>query len=180
MCIRDSSCGPGSFTGLRICASAVQGLAYTNNLPAIAVSTLALQAQTALRLGVADTATAVLSMLDARIDEVYYAVFEFEDGLAVVREVPVACAPDSVVVNARHKLLQGVGSGCRFSEELPQAVGSRLRSLAPQLLPSARDLVPLALKCLQRGEIQQAQQVQPVYVRDEINWKKVADQGRAK
>ena len=45
--------GPGSFTGLRIATSAVQGLAYTNELPAVAMSTLACQAQTALRLGLA-------------------------------------------------------------------------------------------------------------------------------
>ena len=34
-------CGPGSFTGLRIAASAVQGLAYANEMPAIAISSLA-------------------------------------------------------------------------------------------------------------------------------------------
>ena len=47
-------CGPGSFTGLRIAASAVQGLAYSSNLPAIAVSTMAVLAQSALRLGEGD------------------------------------------------------------------------------------------------------------------------------
>ena len=34
-------CGPGSFTGLRIAASAVQGLAYANELPAVSISSLA-------------------------------------------------------------------------------------------------------------------------------------------
>lgn len=173
------SCGPGSFTGLRICASAVQGLAYASGLPAIAVPTLALQAQTALRLGAVDAGAIVLSMLDARINEVYFAVCEFEAGLAVTRQGPGACAPGDVVVEAMPSTLHAVGSGCRFERELPPALRARLQSFAPDLLPSARDLVPLALARLALGETQHPQQVQPIYVRDEINWKKLAEQGRA-
>ena len=173
------SCGPGSFTGLRICASAVQGLAYTNGLPAIAVSTLALQAQTALRLGHVDVDTAVLSMIDARINEVYYALFRFEEGLAVMQQGPVACAPGAVEIAAELSRLQAVGSGCRFVDELPAPLRSRLSSTHPELLPAAQDLVPLALAAFARGEVQQPQQVQPLYVRDEISWKKLAEQGRA-
>ena len=172
------SCGPGSFTGLRISASAVQGLAYTSNLPAIPVSTLALQAQTALRLGQVGAEAAVLSMLDARIREVYYGVCQFEAGLAVMRQGPTACAPSAVEVAASFGALHAVGSGCRLQEDLPAGVRARLASVAPELLPSARDLVPLALARLARDEVQQPQQVQPLYVRDEINWKKLAEQGK--
>lgn len=173
------SCGPGSFTGLRICASAVQGLAYTSALPAIPVSTLALQAQTALRCGEVDGGALVLSLLDARINEVYYGVYRFDGELAVPCQEPGACAPGSVAVEATGGLLQAVGSGCRFAPELPGSLRGRVQSFAADLLPSARDLVPLALSALARGEVQQPQQVQPVYVRDEISWKKLADQGRA-
>lgn len=172
------SCGPGSFTGLRIGASAVQGLAYTCNLPAIPVSTLALQAQTALRLGQVNEDAVVLSMLDARINEVYFAVCQFENELAVMSRQAVACAPASVAVPAVMPALHAIGSGCRFVDDLPAELCSRLHSVAPDLLPSARDLVPLALAALARGETQQPQQVQPVYVRDEINWKKLAEQGK--
>jgi tRNA threonylcarbamoyladenosine biosynthesis protein TsaB len=173
------SCGPGSFTGLRISASAVQGLAYSNSLPAIAVSTLTLQAQTALRLGHVDAEAVVLSMIDARINEVYYALCHFEEGLAVMREGPVACAPAAVTVAAQITQLQAVGSGCRFVADLPDALRSRLQSSHPELLPAAQDLVPLALASLARGEEQSPQQVQPLYVRDEITWKKLAEQGKA-
>lgn len=172
------SCGPGSFTGLRICASAVQGLAYTSRLPVIAISTLALQAQTALRLGEVDEEACVLSMLDARINEIYYAVCEFEEGLALVREGPRACPAADLVVEASGATLRAVGSGCHFAGDLPETIRARVRSWAPELLPHARDLVPLALAGLARGESQQAQEVQPVYVRDEINWKKLAEQGK--
>jgi tRNA threonylcarbamoyladenosine biosynthesis protein TsaB len=173
------SCGPGSFTGLRIGASAVQGLAYASGLPAVAVSTLALQAQTALRLQAVTADCTVLSMLDARINEVYYAVCQFEQGLAEVREGPVACPAPRVEVDSTYGELHAVGSGCLLGDQLPPGLRVRLLSTAPHLLPAARDLVPLALAALQRGEQQRGQQVQTVYVRNVIIWKKLAEQGPA-
>lgn len=172
------ACGPGSFTGLRICASAVQGLAYTNNLPAIAVSTLACQAQTALRTGAVNADALVLSLLDARINEVYYAIYSFEGGLPVLRDGPRACAPGSIEICSPESAFHAVGSGCQFLDQLPPAVSRQLAGASPDILPTARDLVPLALASLGRGDTQLPRQVQPVYVRDEISWKKLAEQGR--
>lgn len=170
--------GPGSFTGLRIAASAVQGLAFANRLPAVGVSTLACQAQTAFRLGAAGPADTVLSLIDARINEIYWGTFVFVDGLATPLQGPVACAPDSFRPAAGDGPLLAIGSGCRFVDGMPAAARARVEVAAPQLLPSARDLVPLALDLLRRGVSQDPGQVQPVYVRDEINWKKLSEQGR--
>ena len=39
-------------------------------------------------------------------------------------------------------------------------------------------LFPLALAAAAMGETQSARQVQPIYVRDEINWKKIPEQGK--
>jgi tRNA threonylcarbamoyladenosine biosynthesis protein TsaB len=71
-----------------------------------------------------------------------------------------------------------VGSGCHFLDQFPAPVKAILRSGAKELLPEARDLVPLALEKLGRGDIQSPQQVQPVYVRDKISWKKLSEQGK--
>jgi tRNA threonylcarbamoyladenosine biosynthesis protein TsaB len=172
-------CGPGSFTGLRIAASAVQGLAYTNQLPAVAVSSLACQVQAALRMGEVESGDLVLSLLDARIKEVYYAIYAFENGLPVLREGPHACAPDQVIAGDAFGTLRAVGDGCAYLQQLPAKLRTRLVSVAPAVLPTARDLIPLALDALASGRVQLPAQVQPVYVRDEINWKKLAEQGKA-
>lgn len=170
-------CGPGSFTGLRIAASAVQGLAYSCNIPAVAVSTLSVMAQTALRQGIVDAASTVLCTLDARINEVYTAVYAFENNTAVLREGPWACAPAALAPSGTEPLC-AVGSGCLFLDQFPRSLQTRIQTCVPDLLPSARDLVPLALEKYLRGEIQTPRNVQPVYVRDEISWKKLAEQGR--
>jgi tRNA threonylcarbamoyladenosine biosynthesis protein TsaB len=169
--------GPGSFTGLRIAASAVQGLCYSCDLPAIAVSTLSVLAQSARRVGDVGAGDTVLCTLDARINEVYSAVYSYEDSLAVLREGPWACAPADLAPGD-HGSLRAVGSGCHFLDQFPESLRTRIGSSNPDLLPAARDIIPLALAQFQCGQIQSPRQVQPVYVRDEISWKKLAEQGR--
>lgn len=171
-------CGPGSFTGLRIAASAVQGLAFANSLPAIPVSTLACQAATALRLGAIDSNAPVLSTLDARINEIYAALYDFADGTPNLQWGPVACAPGALYLDGSNDAVQALGSGCQFISEFPPELAAALHTSLPAIVPEARDLVPIALEMLRRGEVQSAAQVQPVYVRDEISWKKLAQQGK--
>lgn len=171
-------CGPGSFTGLRIAASAVQGLAYSCELPAVAISTLAVLAQGALRQGVINAQDTVLCTLDARINEVYCAVYAFADGLAVLKEGPWACAPAELSPAIAGPFV-ALGSGCHFLDQFPASLRSRITSSAPALLPAARDAIPLAQAKIRSGDIQASRLVQPVYVRDEISWKKLAQQGRS-
>ena len=171
--------GPGSFTGLRIGASAVQGLAYASGLPAIGISTLALQAQTALRTGATRAHESVFSLIDARINEVYFAPCHYEDGLAVLLQPPRVSAPEALQPLAGYGCLHAIGSGCALLEVVSAEMRSQLGAVSPAVSPSARDLVPLALARLHRGALQTAQQAQPVYVRDEISWKKLSEQGRA-
>lgn len=171
-------CGPGSFTGLRIAASAVQGLAYATGLPAIPVSTLACQAQTAVRQALAVEGDIVFSALDARINEIYFACYRIENGVPVALAPPQACAPEEVVLPAGVPRATGVGSGCEFLGGCANAVRSVIVCSHPQLLPEARDLIPIALAAATRGDMQSARQVHPLYVRDEINWKKISEQGK--
>ena len=171
-------CGPGSFTGLRIAASAVQGLSYATGLPAIPVSTLAVQAQTAYRLGLVEDGQLVLSTLDARINEVYCAWFRMTAGKAGALTAAQACPPERVQLVAGAADAVAIGSGCEFLERMPVALQQALDKVAVQVVPEAHDLITLASDQLQAGEVQAAAEVQPVYVRDEINWKKIPQQGK--
>lgn len=172
------ACGPGSFTGLRIAASAVQGLAYANELPALPVSTLACQAQTALREGLAATENRVLSMLDARINEVYWALYDFHEGLAVAVEGPHVCVPQDVLFAQTEAPLVGIGGGFSYMMSLPASLQGALTATSIDLLPRARDLIPLALADFERGQWQKPAEVMPVYVREEVSWKKISEQGK--
>lgn len=70
------SCGPGSYTGLRIGVSMAKGICYGRNLPLIAVPTLrVLCVPVLLRHDLPEDAL-LCPMLDARRMEVYAAVYD--------------------------------------------------------------------------------------------------------
>ena len=170
--------GPGSFTGLRIAASAVQGLAYTLGLPVAGISTLACLAQGVLRRGAVRESETVLVMLDARINEIYWGLYCFADGLAIARVEDAVSAPADVP----ESLLEGepgvvaLGSGIGDVDKLPNAVRKRITRQAHDQWPDSLDLLPLAEDLRRRGLLVDAGAVQPVYLRNEIHWKKLSEQ----
>lgn len=72
--------GPGSYTGLRIGVSTAKGIAYTNNLPVIAVNSLRSIAQNGKDIWQqnASSKPLLIPMLDARRMEVYTCVYDFD------------------------------------------------------------------------------------------------------
>lgn len=67
--------GPGSFTGLRIGISAVKGLAVSDRIPCIGVSTLEALAMNAIEY----EATLICPVMDARRGEFYNGLFQVKD-----------------------------------------------------------------------------------------------------
>ena len=169
--------GPGSFTGLRIAASAVQGLAYAHGLPVIGVSTLLCQAQSALRLGLVSQQDKVLSLIDARVDELYWSVLTFEQGVAVESAKPRVCKPEQLLLDDDTEVV-AIGSGLHYKERLPQVTRRCIVNCYEQCNPYARDLLPVANDRLQAGKVSAPMTVAPHYVRREISWKKLPQQGK--
>ena len=67
------TCGPGSFTGIRIGASTALGLAKALNIQAVAVPTLDALAYNAYGMGFGGD---ICPMMDARRGQVYFALFD--------------------------------------------------------------------------------------------------------
>jgi len=76
------SIGPGSYTGLRIGASAAKGICYALNIPLIGISTLQSIVFGAIRKQKEDQKVLYCPMIDARRMEVFTALFD-ENGTAI-------------------------------------------------------------------------------------------------
>ena len=163
--------GPGSFTGLRIGVSTFKGLALGVSKPLVAVPTLDAMARAVQPLGA--EAVVLCPLLDARMGEVFGALYRFEDGkrqkLTEDRVCPVeellreVCGP--VVV---------YGEGAEVYRERIQAAGSAIDIRDDVSVPRAWAVAAEAIDLLAAGAPSEAGLVSPVYLR-----KSQAEQNRA-
>ncbi|BDX19042.1 tRNA (adenosine(37)-N6)-threonylcarbamoyltransferase complex dimerization subunit type 1 TsaB [Halopseudomonas aestusnigri] len=153
--------GPGAFTGVRIATGMVQGLAFAADKPVIAVSNLAALAQRAWREHGAET---VAAAIDARMDEVYWGLYGLQDGVMQSLDDERVCPPEAVSLPDGVASVAGAGTGWQYADRL--AVSAE-RSW-PQMLPDAVDLITLALPRWLAGEVLDAADAQPVYLRDKV------------
>ena len=153
--------GPGSFTGLRTACAVAQGLAFGagggRGVPVLPVDTLAAVAETArLEHG----CTQVLAVLDARMNEVYWARYRWLDGAWQGDSDFGLCAPEALPIEA----------GWTVAGNAQAAYGERLAPHAPHVvaLPTAAALLRLAPALLAAGGGQPAAQALPRYIRDKV------------
>lgn len=153
-------CGPGSFTGVRTACGIVQGLAFGAELPVVPVVTLQAMAEACRS---EQDATDVLSVLDARMGEVYWAQYRF-DGLW--REVvpptlsnAQAVAPVGQVVACGNGL-EAYADAFAGRDFLPGALGA--------IVPHARDVAWLAQAMFASGAAIAARDAQPLYLRNKV------------
>ena len=166
-------CGPGSFTGVRIAAGVTQGIAFGADLPVVPVSTLAALAQGACdEIG----ATHVLAALDARMHEVYWGAYQRgDDGVVQLQGEEGVYAPDRVPVPESDQW-QGVGSGwASYGAALHTRLAGLVTATHAQHHPRARDVARLGVHGLQHGLAVDAEQALPVYLRNEVTWKKLSE-----
>lgn len=173
--------GPGSFTGLRIAASAVQGLAYSQDLPVVGVSTLACMAQGALSQQIAGEGDVILVLLDARVNELYYGYYQICDGLATALTQDGVAPPGQLplpVLPVDQRML-ALGNGLVYSDLLPAAIRRIFAETVADFWPRSSDIILLAEPLFAAGMMLRAEQVIPVYLRDDVGWKKLSEQDKA-
>lgn len=162
--------GPGSFTGIRIATAVVQGAAFAADLPVASVSSLlALAARAQREQGARRIAVA----LDARMDEVYWAAVEIDkQGVPLLRGSERVVAPERVPLPDGAGWL-GVGSGwASYAARLRQRLGKRLGGVLPEMRVHAHDVALLGARAFAAGEQRAPEQAQPLYLRDQVAWKK--------
>ena len=153
--------GPGSFTGVRIACGVTQGLALGANLPVIGICTLQALAQ-------ASGKNKVIAALDARMAEVYFAVYEKIDGawttvcapcLNLPRQTPAVSGTD----------WHGAGSGFAAHGEVLQArYAGQISSVDAQCVPQAGAIAELAVPLFAAGLGLDAALAMPLYLRDKV------------
>lgn len=157
--------GPGSFTGLRVASGIVQGLAFGAQLPVIPLSSLAVLAE-GFRRRHPDARGLLAVAVDARMDEVYGAVYELRDqGCQLVGQEWLLPAGLPAL-----QALAGLQYACGSGWGLAAMAAERPALTEADCEPDARDLLVLALR--DGGKSVPAHQASPVYLRDSVSWQK--------
>lgn len=161
--------GPGLFTGLRIGAGVVQGLAFALELPVVPVSSLA-----ALAHGI--DARHVLAALDARMGQVYWGAYERRaTGRMALSGQELVTAPEAVPLPPG-RTWTGAGSGWdQYHEVLARRLGDAAAGWRPGAHPRARDVARLAVEAFRDGEAVAPERAVPVYLRDNVAKKMAVD-----
>lgn len=156
------SCGPGSYTGLRIGVSMAKGICYGRNLKLIAVPTLELLCVPVLLREIPEEDALLCPMLDARRMEVYSGIYN--RALKPVREV----GADIVTAETYKDYLDEhpmyfFGNGAKKCMEV---VNHPNVHLIEGIEPLAKWMQPLAERRLLNGTTEDVAYFTPFYLKD--------------
>jgi tRNA threonylcarbamoyladenosine biosynthesis protein TsaB len=151
--------GPGSFTGLRTACSVAQGLAYGAGVKVLPIDTLLALAENARQVSGRQR---IAAALDARMDEMYLAGYDFAAAGPAPDVEPHLCSPDDFRLEA----------GWALAGNVMTPYAARLQGVAAvdfiEALPSAAAMLRLAPAMLAAGHAVDAAFALPRYIRDKV------------
>jgi tRNA threonylcarbamoyladenosine biosynthesis protein TsaB len=156
------SCGPGSYTGLRIGVSMAKGLCYGRDLPLIGLPTLEVLCVPVLLHQDLPEDALLCPMIDARRMEVYAAVYD--RALNAVRPT----GADVVTAETYREYLDRApvyffGNGAAKCREVIDHPNARF---IDDIRPLAKWMFPLAEKAKARGEFKDVAYFEPFYLKE--------------
>lgn len=154
--------GPGAFTGVRIAISVAQGIAYGLNAPVVPISSLAASA-----LGAVDNGASgiILVVQDARMQEIYWGLYKEVEGLVVPLQEDQLVPVDALPILPQ-PVAWATGSA---KEAYPEVFGPlNVAQWHAPGYPRAGAVARLAVAAFREGRTLPAEQLEPVYLRQQI------------
>ncbi len=156
------SCGPGSYTGLRIGASMAKGICYGRSIPLIALPTLKVMSVPVLLMDELPEDALLCPMIDARRMEVYAAIYD--RALNPVKEVSAdIVTADSYAEYLEQHPVYFFGNGAAKCKEVITHPNARF---VDGIQPLARWMFPLADRQYLDGTFQDVAYFEPFYLKE--------------
>jgi tRNA threonylcarbamoyladenosine biosynthesis protein TsaB len=172
--------GPGAFTGVRVATGVVQAIAYGADLPVAQISSLAALAQAYL-LNTRQGARNILVANDARMDEIYFGAYQGENNFVELLGQEKVLKPENLLVelntdplirlSQQNQQWYILGNGWSiYSNQLEtvRALCQTDHDAAAFEYPHAKYIAHLAFHESACGALVSADQVSPVYLRDNV------------
>lgn len=157
------SCGPGSYTGLRIGVSTAKGICFGADAKLIAVNTLEAMASGVIRTHceIADGAW-LCPMIDARRMEVYNAFYNLS--LTPQKETAATIIESDTFadITKEHNIVC-FGNG---AEKCKGTLTDSKISFIDGIVPLAKDMVPLAEKHFKANKFEDVAYFEPFYLKE--------------
>jgi len=150
--------GPGSFTGVRIGVATVKGLAFTNNIPCVAVSTLE-----AIAENLAGTGNLICPVMDARRNQLYNALFDENGRVCDDRLVSAEQLLEELKATGRRVMVCGDGT-----KVFMKTAGDTERIFPASFASADQNALSVAYagyKAYTQGKAISSDKLQPVYLR---------------
>ena len=156
------SCGPGSYTGLRIGVSMAKGVCYGRNLKLIAVPTLELLCVPILLREIPEEDALLCSMLDARRMEVYAGIYD--RGLKTIRPIQADIVEGETYKEFLDKRpVYFFGNG---AQKCKAAINHPNAHFIENIEPLAKWMQPLAEKRFLNEQFEDVAYFVPFYLKD--------------
>lgn len=161
--------GPGAFTGLRTACAVAQGLAYGLNLRLLPIDSLLIVAEDARAqaAAAAEAPWAVAVAMDARMDEIYGALYRWQADRWQVLQAPALYTLPAWQAACLAQPVQAVAGSAwaAFGERLSRPEGAEAWL---QEGGRAAALLRLAAQAAVRGEGIDPAEALPLYLRDKV------------
>ena len=155
------SCGPGSYTGLRIGVSMAKGICYGRNVPLIAVHTLPLMTVPVLLYHEIEEDALLCPMLDARRMEVYASLYD--RSLKEIRPIHADIVDQDTYKEYLDRPVYFFGNG---AAKCMETINHPNAHLIPDIVPLAKSMLPLAEKRFLNEQFEDVAYFTPFYLKD--------------